>query len=190
MKKINFKKSIVFLLFLFFLKINLNYLIADSKIYLDLSNVKFENDSGYKSHDISSQLIINMDLKKEIEGWVKEKIVLKGNSGNLKIRIIEEKIFDNFVTEHSDKFSFLPKDGISYKIFFKVVIIAENNKHNTFGKIEASVKGDKTFLGGFSINERSKSLEEVLKKMIKKLETNMEKEINNQFKDFITNKYN
>ena len=83
MKKINFKKSIVFFLFLFFLKINLNYLIADSKIYLDLSNVKFENDSGYKSHDISSQLIINIDLKKEVEGWVKEKIVLKGNSGNL-----------------------------------------------------------------------------------------------------------
>ena len=190
MKKINFKKSIIFFLFLFFLQINFNYLIADSKIYLDLSNTNFENDPGYKSHETSSQLIINTDLKKEIEGWVKEKIVLKGNSGNLKIKIVEEKIFDNFIAEHAEKFSFLNKDGISYKIFFKVVIIAENKKHNAFGKVEVSVKGDKTFLGKFSINERSQAIDEILKKMVIKLEKNLEKEINNQFKDFVTNKYN
>ena len=172
------------------MNINSNYSIADSKIYLDLSTIHFEDSLGYKSHETSSQLLLNTNLKEEIHGWVKEKIILKGNSGNLRIKIVEEKIFDNFIAEHAEKFSFLKKDGISYKIFFKVVIIAENKKHNTFGKAEVSVKGDKTFLGHFSINERSQAIDEILEKMVIKLEKNLEKEINNQFKDFITNKYN
>ena len=29
-------------------------------------------------------------------------------------------ILDNFVKEHAEKFSFIPKEGISYKVFFKV----------------------------------------------------------------------
>ena len=100
------------------------------------------------------------------------------------------KIFDNFFQEHADKFSFVPKDGISYKIIFKVIVLAENNKHNAYAKIESKITGKRTFLGNFSINDRSKGIDQSIKKMIVKLENNIEDEINKKFQDFLTNKYN
>ena len=100
------------------------------------------------------------------------------------------QIFDNFFQEHADKFSFVPKDGISYKIIFKVIVLAENNKHNAYAKIESKITGKRTFLGNFSINDRSKGIDQSIKKMIVKLENNIEDEINKKFRDFLTNKYN
>ena len=115
MKKNFFRQLIIlFFPFFFFLNINLNYSVTNSKIYLDLANLVFEHDINYKLHQTSSQLLIKTDLDQEIEKWAKEKFVLKGNSGKLKIKIKQEKIFDNFFQEHADKFSFVPKDGISY----------------------------------------------------------------------------
>ena len=191
MKKNFFRQLIIlFFPFFFFLNINLNYSVTNSKIYLDLANLVFEHDINYKLHQISSQLLIKTDLDQEIEKWAKEKFVLKGNSGNLKIKIKQEKIFDNFFQEHADKFSFVPKDGISYKIIFKVIVLAENNKHNAYAKIESKITGKRTFLGNFSINDRSKGIDQSIKKMIVKLENNIEDEINKKFQDFLTNKYN
>lgn len=191
MKKNFFRQLIIlFFLFFFFLNINLNYSVTNSKIYLDLANLVFEHDINYKLHQISSQLLIKTDLDQEIEKWAKEKFVLKGNSGKLKIKIKQEKIFDNFFQEHADKFSFVPKDGISYKIIFKVIVLAENNKHNAYAKIESKITGKRTFLGNFSINDRSKGIDQSIKKMIVKLENNIEDEINKKFRDFLTNKYN
>lgn len=191
MKKNFFRQLIIlFFLFFFFLNINLNYSVTNSKIYLDLANLVFEHDINYKLHQISSQLLIKTNLDQEIEKWAKEKFVLKGNSGKLKIKIKQEKIFDNFFQEHADKFSFVPKDGISYKIIFKVIVLAENNKHNAYAKIESKITGKRTFLGNFSINDRSKGIDQSIKKMIVKLENNIEDEINKKFQDFLTNKYN
>ena len=191
MKKNFFRQLIIlFFLFFFFLNINLNYSVTNSKIYLDLANLVFEHDINYKLHQISSQLLIKTDLDQEIEKWAKEKFVLKGNSGKLKIKIKQEKIFDNFFQEHADKFSFVPKNGISYKIIFKVIVLAENNKHNAYAKIESKITGKRTFLGNFSINDRSKGMDQSIKKMIVKLENNIEDEINKKFQDFLTNKYN
>ena len=181
---------IIFFPFFFFLNIYLNYSVKNSKIYLDLANLVFEHDINYKLHQISSQLLIKTDLDQEIEKWAKEKFVLKGNSGKLKIKIKQEKIFDNFFQEHADKFSFVPKNGISYKIIFKVIVLAENNKHNAYAKIESKITGKRTFLGNFSINDRSKGMDQSIKKMIVKLENNIEDEINKKFQDFLTNKYN
>ena len=191
MKK-NFLRQLIILFFpfFFFLNINLNYSVTNSKIYLDLANLVFEHDINYKLHQISSQLLIKTNLDQEIEKWAKEKFVLKGNSGKLKIKIKQEKIFDNFFQEHADKFSFVPKDGISYKIIFKVIVLAENNKHNAYAKIESKITGKRTFLGNFSINDRSKGIDQSIKKMIVKLENNIEDEINKKFQDFLTNKYN
>ena len=191
MKKNFFRQLIIlFFFFFFFLNINLNYSVTNSKIYLDLANLVFEHDINYKLHQISSQLLIKTDLDQEIEKWAKEKFVLKGNSGKLKIKIKQEKIFDNFFQEHADKFSFVPKDGISYKIIFKVIVLAENNKHNAYAKIESKITGKRTFLGNFSINDRSKGIDQSIKTMIVKLENNIEDEINKKFRDFLTNKYN
>jgi len=191
LKKNFFRQLIIlFFLFFFFLNINLNYSVTNSKIYLDLANLVFEHDINYKLHQISSQLLIKTDLDQEIEKWAKEKFVLKGNSGKLKIKIKQEKIFDNFFQEHADKFSFVPKNGISYKIIFKVIVLAENNKHNAYAKIESKITGKRTFLGNFSINDRSKGIDQSIKKMIVKLENNIEDEINKKFQDFLTNKYN
>ena len=190
MTKNFFRQSILFLFFFLLLYFDFNYSIANSKIYLDLANLVFEHDINYKLHQISSQLLIKTDLDQEIEKWAKEKFVLKGNSGKLKIKIKQEKIFDNFFQEHADKFSFVPKDGISYKIIFKVIVLAENNKHNAYAKIESKITGKRTFLGNFSINDRSKGIDQSIKKMIVKLENNIEDEINKKFQDFLTNKYN
>ena len=151
--------------------------------------MEFQHNPNYKSYDISSQLPLKTKMDKEIERWVNSKFVLKGNSGILKIQIVEEKIFDNFVKEHSEKFTFISKEGISYKIFFQVKLTAENTKHNAFAKIVSKVDGDKTFLGTFSINDRAKAVDELLKSMVLKLQKNIEEEVNKQFKDFLTNKY-
>jgi hypothetical protein len=52
------------------------------------------------------------------------------------------------------------------------------------------VKGEKTFLGGFSINDRSKAIDELMNNMIRRLGGNLRTSIHNEFRDFITNKYN
>ena len=80
--------------------------------------------------------------------------------------------------------------GKQHKIFFKVIILAENTKNNAFARIESKIDGDKTFLGSFSINERSKAIDESIQTMIIKIEQNIEDEISKKFKDFLTNKYN
>ena len=96
MKKNFFRQLIIlFFPFFFFLNINLNYSVTNSKIYLDLANLVFEHDINYKLHQISSQLLIKTNLDQEIEKWAKEKFVLKGNSGKLKIKIKQEKICEN-----------------------------------------------------------------------------------------------
>ena len=96
----------------------------------------------------------------------------------------------NYVKEYFEKFSFIPRDGIAYKMFFTIIVLAENPNNNIFARIESSVNGDKTFLGSFSINERSKAIDESIQTMIIKIEQNIEDEISKKFKDFLTNKYN
>ena len=190
MTKNFFRQSILFLFFFLLLNFNFNYSIANSKIYLDLADLVFEHNKNYKVHKTTSQLLLKTQLDKKIENWAKKKFVLKGKHGKLKIKIMEEKIFDNYVTEYSEKFSFIPRDGISYKMFFTIIVLAENSNNNVFARIESSVNGDKTFLGSFSINERSKAIDESIQTMIIKIEQNIEDEINKKFKDFLTNKYN
>jgi len=157
---------------------------------LDLANIKFENKVNYKKYQTSSQLLIKIDLDEEIQDWVKKNIVLKGNSGELTLQILDESIIDNFVQEHKRKFTFLPKDGIAYKINFKVKIVAENKKNNAKSEVLSIVKGDKTFLGRFSINDRSKAMDELMKNMVNRLIINLKKGMNKDFRDFFANKYN
>jgi len=184
------KKLIYFLFFLFFSFLKTNYALSNDKIYLDLLTVKFDNKINYKKYQISTQLLTKTDLDKEIQNWIKQNIVLKGNSGNLIVQILDESVIDSFVEEHKEKFSFLPKDGIAYKINFKVKIIAENKKNNAKGEVLSIVKGDKTFLGSFSINDRSKAIDELMQNMIVKINIHLRKGINKEFRDFLTNKYN
>ena len=183
-------KKLIFFLFLFFSFLKINYILAIDKIYLDLANVKFEHKINFQKHQITTQLLTKTRLETEIHNWVKKNIVLKGNSGELTIKILDESIIDSFVQEHRKKFSFLPKDGIAYKINFKVKIIAENKKNNSKGEVLSIVKGEKTFLGGFSINDRSKAIDELMNNMIRRLNINMRNGIHVEFRDFITNKYN
>ena len=183
-------KKLIFFLFLFFSFLKTNYILAVDKIYLDLANVKFEHKINFQKHQTSTQLLTETSLEKEIHNWVKKNIVLKGNSGELTIKILDESIIDSFVEEHRRKFSFLPKDGIAYKINFKIKIIAENKKNNSKGEVLSIVKGEKTFLGGFSINDRSKAIDELLNNMIGRLSGNLRNGIHEEFRDFITNKYN
>ena len=184
------KKLIYFLFFLFFSFLKTNYALSNDKIYLDLLTVKFDNKINYKKYQTSTQLLTKTDLDKEIQNWIKQNIVLKGNSGNLIVQILDESVIDSFAEEHKEKFSFLSKDGIAYKINFKVKIIAENKKNNAKGEVLSIVKGDKTFLGSFSINDRSKAIDELMQNMIKKINIHLRKGINKEFRDFLTNKYN
>jgi len=183
-------KKLIYFLFLFFLFLKTNHILSNDKIYLDLANIKFENKVNYKKYQTSSQLLIKIDLDEEIQDWVKKNIVLKGNSGELTLQILDESIIDSFVQEHKRKFTFLPKDGIAYKINFKVKIVAENKKNNSKGEVFSIVKGDKTFLGAFSINDRSKAIDELMENMIKKLKINLKNGMDKEFRDFLTNKYN
>ena len=183
-------KNFTYSLFLFFLLTKTNNVLLDDKIYLDLSEVSFENKFNYKKNETSSILLTKTSLDEEIKKWIKEKIVLKGNSGKLTVKILDETIIDNFFQEHKTKFSFLPNDGIAYKINFKVKIIAENTKNNSKGEVLSIVKGDKTFLGSFSINDRSKAIDELMKNMIDRLKINLKNGMDNEFRDFFTNKYN
>ena len=183
-------KRLIFFLFLFFSFLKTNYILAVDKIYLDLANVKFEHKINFQKHQTSTQLLTETSLEKEIHNWVKKNIVLKGNSGELTVKILDESIIDSFVEEHRKKFSFLPKDGIAYKINFKVKIIAENKKNNSKGEVLSIVKGEKTFLGGFSINDRSKAIDELMNNMVRRLGVNLRNGIHTEFRDFITNKYN
>ena len=180
-------KKLIYFLFLFFLFLKTNHILSDDKIYLDLANIKFENKVNYKKYQTSSQLLIKIDLDEEIQDWVKKNIVLKGNSGELTLQILDESIIDNFVQEHKRKFTFLPKDGIAYKINFKVKIVAENKKNNAKSEVLSIVKGDKTFLGAFSINDRSKAIDELMENMIRRLKINLMNGMDEEFRDFITN---
>ena len=181
-------KKIIFFLFLLIISVNKAY--SDDKIYLDLINLKFTNKVGYKSYETSSQLLIKTNLENEIKNWIKNNVSLKGKSGDLTVQILDESIIDSFVKEHKKKFSFLPSDGIAYKINFKVKIIAENKKNNAKGEVLSIVKGDKTFLGNFSIYDRSKAIDELMKNMFEKLTLNLRNGMNKEFRDFLTNKYN
>ena len=181
-------KKIIFFLFLLIISVNKAY--SDDKIYLDLTNLKFSNKVNYKSYETGSQLLIKTNLENEIRNWIKNNVSLKGKSGDLTVQILDESIIDSFVKEHKKKFSFLPSDGIAYKINFKVKIIAENKKNNAKGEVLSIVKGDKTFLGNFSINDRSKAIDELMKNMFEKLTLNLRNGMNKEFRDFLTNKYN
>ena len=190
LKNFFLKKKVVYFLFLFFLFAKTNDSLSEDKIYLDLSNVKFENKINYKNYQTSTQLLIKVNLDEEIQNWIKKNVILKGNSGELIVQILDESIIDSVVEEHKRKFSFLPSDGIAYKINFKVKILAQNKKNNSKGEVFSIVKGDKVFLGGFSINDRSKAMDELMKNMIRKLKINLRDGMNKEFRDFLTNKYN
>ena len=191
LKNFFLKKKVIYFLFLFLLFAKTNASLSEDKIYLDLSNVKFENKINYKNYQTSTQLLIKVNLDEEIQNWIKKNVILKGNSGELIVQILDESIIDNFVEEHRRKFfGFITKKGIAYKINFKVKISAENKKNNSKGEILSIVKGDKVFLGGFSINDRSKAIDELMKNMIRKLKINLRNGMNKEFRDFLTNKYN
>ena len=191
LKNFFLKKKVIYFLFLFFLFAKTNASLSEDKIYLDLSNVKFENKINYKNYETSSQLLIKVNLDEEIQNWIKKNVILKGNSGELIVQILDESIIDNFVEEHRRKFfGFITKKGIAYKINFKVKILAENKENNSKGEVFSIVKGDKVFLGGFSINDRSKAIDELMKNMIRKLKINLRDGMNKEFRDFLTNKYN
>ena len=191
LKNFFLKKKVIYFLFLFFLFAKTNASLSEDKIYLDLSNVKFENKINYKNYQTSTQLLIKVNLDEEIQNWIKKNVILKGNSGELIVQILDESIIDNFVEEHRRKFfGFITKKGIAYKINFKVKISAENKKNNSKGEVLSIVKGDKIFLGGFSINDRSKAIDELMENMIRKLKINLRNGMNKEFRDFLTNKYN
>ena len=189
LKKYFFFKKLVILLLLFFIFFTKNLNSID-KIYLDLSTIKFENKINYKNYTTSSQLLVKTNLDKEIKEWANQNIILKGKSGEIIIKILDESIIDSFVKEHKKKFSFLPGNGIAYKINFKVKVIAENKKNNSLAEVLSIVKGEKTFLGSFSINDRSNAIDELMENMIKRLIINLQKSMDKEFKDFVTNKYN
>ena len=190
LKNFFLKKKVIYFLFLFFLFAKTNASLSEDKIYLDLSNVKFENKINYKNYQTSTQLLIKVNLDEEIQNWIKKNVILKGNSGELIVQILDESIIDNFVEEHRRKFfGFITKKGIAYKINFKVKILAENKKNNSKGEVLSIVKGDKIFLGNFSINDRSKAIDELMENMIKKLKINLIDAMDKEFKDFLTNKY-
>ena len=190
LKNFFLEKKLIYFLFLFFLFAKTNNLLSEDKIYLDLSNVKFENKINYKNYQTSTQLLIKVNLDEEIQNWIKKNVILKGNAGELIVQILDESIIDNFVEEHRRKFfGFITKKGIAYKINFKVKISAENKKNNSKGEVLSIVKGDKVFLGSFSINDRSKAIDELMENMIKKLKINLKDAMDKEFRDFITNKY-
>ena len=190
LKNFFLKKKVIYFLFLFFLFAKTNASLSEDKIYLDLSNVKFENKINYKNYQTSTQLLIKVNLDEEIQNWIKKNVILKGNSGELIVQILDESIIDNFVEEHRRKFfGFITKKGIAYKINFKVKILAENKKNNSKGEVLSIVKGDKVFLGNFSINDRSKAIDELMVNMIKKLKINLKDAMDKEFRDFLTNKY-
>ena len=191
LKNFFLKKKVIYFLFLFFLFAKTNVSLSEDKIYLDLSNVKFENKINYKNYETSSQLLIKVNLDEEIQNWIKKNVILKGNAGELIVQILDESIIDNFVEEHRRKFfGFITKKGIAYKINFKVKILAENKKNNAKSEVLSIVKGDKTFLGSFSINDRSEAIDELMGNMIRKLKINLMNGMDDEFRDFITNKYN
>ena len=190
LKNFFLKKKVIYFLFLFFLFAKTSASLSEDKIYLDLSNVKFENKINYKNYQTSTQLLIKVNLDEEIQNWIKKNVILKGNSGELIVQILDESIIDNFVEEHRRKFfGFITKKGIAYKINFKVKILAENKKNNSKGEVLSIVKGDKVFLGNFSINDRSKAIDELMVNMIKKLKINLKDAMDKEFRDFLTNKY-
>ena len=88
------KKLIYFLFFLFFSFLKTNYALSNDKIYLDLLSVKFDNKINYKKYQTSTQLLTKTDLDKEMKNWIEQNIVLKGNSGELTVQILDESVID------------------------------------------------------------------------------------------------
>ena len=183
-------KNLIYFLFLFFLLIKPNILVSNDKIYLDLSSIKFENKINYKNYKTSTQLLTETNLNEDIKNWVERKIILKGNSGELIVQILDESLIDSYVEDHSENFGFLSNDGIAYIVNFKIKLKAENLKNNAYAEVLSIVKGEKIFIGTFSINDRSKAVDELMRNMIKKLKKDIRKEMDKEFKDFLANKYN
>ena len=94
LKNIFLYKKLTFFLFLFFSLSKINYALSIDKIYLDLIDVKFENKVNFKKYQTSTQLLTKTDLEKEINNWVKQNIILKGKSGQLTIKILDETIIN------------------------------------------------------------------------------------------------
>ena len=67
LNKIFFYRSYLLIFCLIFLFNNTAYVKADSKIYLDLAEIQFENERNYKQHQTASQLNINIHLDEEIK---------------------------------------------------------------------------------------------------------------------------
>ena len=80
LKNFFLKKKVIYFLFLFLLFAKTNASLSEDKIYLDLSNVKFENKINYKNYQTSTQLLIKVNLDEEIQNWIKKNVILKGNS--------------------------------------------------------------------------------------------------------------
>ena len=74
LKNFFLEKKLIYFFLLFFLFAKTNDLLSEDKIYLDLLNIKFENKVNYKKHQTSSQLLIETNLDKEIQDWVKKNI--------------------------------------------------------------------------------------------------------------------
>ena len=85
---------------------------------------------------------------------------------------------------------YLDLSKIKFENKIKVKLIAENKNNNAKGEVLSIVKGDKTFLGGFSINDRSKAIDELMNNMIIRLKLNLRNGMDKEFRDFLTNKYN
>ena len=56
-------KKLIFFLFLFFSLSKINYLLAIDKIYLDLLNIKYENEVNFKKYQTSTQILVNTNLE-------------------------------------------------------------------------------------------------------------------------------
>ena len=54
----------------------------------------------------------------------------KGLPNSISSFEMQKKIFDNYVKEYFEKFSFIPRDGIAYKMFFTIIVLAENPNNN------------------------------------------------------------
>ena len=101
MKNFFLNKKLIIFLIVFFSLSKINYLLAIDKIYLDLLNIKYENEDNFKKYETSTQILVDTDLEKDLHNWVRENIVLKGNSGELTVKIIEERI--KFIKTPADK---------------------------------------------------------------------------------------
>ena len=84
---------------------------VDSQIKLGIYGNNFQRLAYFlpdnKKYQTSTQLLTKTDLEKEMQNWVKQNIILKGDSGDLIVQILDESVIDSFVEEHQNKFTFL-----------------------------------------------------------------------------------